>query len=517
MASPHVAGVAALIRQLDPTLTPAEVTLMIRRHALENAITDVGPESPNLLLQVPPLTCELPSLLPASVPTFAPSITSAPTFTPTSCIHTFRLALFFDFAASETSWDLKDPSDRIVASGSEYSHPTSDETICIDDGEYTFTIYDSHGDGMCCNFGDGYYSIFLDEILVKHGGSFGSSETTYVGEQEASISAPTPAPTFTPTSCIHTFRLELFFDSAASETSWDLKDPSDKIFASGSEYFYYAKSHATYNETICIDDGEYTFTIYDSYGDGICCTFGDGYYSIFLDGVLVNHGGSFDFTETTNVGEEASKSPTSSPSETASSVSVCENFAVHAGAAITFAASNEVIGGDVGISPGTSITGAYELVDGAELANAHDSALFAASVLDAWVAAMEIRDHAMAFAIEMGGKTFTPGTWHSRTITIAAGATVYLDAQGDPNSEFLFQADLTLVAGAGVTIVPINGAKAENVLWAFGTAAVFGADANFEGSMLAGTAITFGADNKVHGCVVALTAITFGAGNTVAP
>jgi hypothetical protein len=195
--------------------------------------------------------------------------------------------------------------------------------------------------------------------------------------------------------------------------------------------------------------------------------------------------------------------------------SVCENFAVHAGAAITFAASNKVSGGDAGVSPGTSITGAYDLVDGALLANAADSARFAASVYDVWVAAMEIRDDATAFAVEMGGKTFTPGTWHSGTMTIAAGSIVTLDGGGNTTSEFLFQSDLTLVAGAGAKIVLINGAKAENVLWAFGTSIVFGAGFDFEGSIIAGTSITFGADDQVQGCVVALTAITFGDGNSV--
>jgi hypothetical protein len=74
-----------------------------------------------------------------------------------------------------------------------------------------------------------------------------------------------------------------------------------------------------------------------------------------------------------------------------------------------------------------------------------------------------------------------------------------------------------MAVGAGVKIVLINGAKAENVVWALRTSAVFGANVDFEGSILAGTAIVFGADVKVYGCVVAGTAITFGAGDSVSP
>jgi hypothetical protein len=194
-------------------------------------------------------------------------------------------------------------------------------------------------------------------------------------------------------------------------------------------------------------------------------------------------------------------------------LSVCENFAVHARTAITFAAGNKIVGGDVGVSPGTSITGAYEIVDG-KLATVDDSKLFATSAYNAWDAAMVIRDDAKALPVEMGGNIFEPGTWHSDNITIAAGI-VFLDGLYQPNPVFLFQADISMAVGAGVKIILINGAKAENVVWALRTSAVFGANIDFKGSILAGTTIVFGADVKVHGCVVAGTAITFGAGDSV--
>jgi hypothetical protein len=46
------------------------------------------------------------------------------------------------------------------------TRPTQDY-LCIDDGEYAFTIYDYNEDGMCCRYGNGHYYV------VKHGGSFG--------------------------------------------------------------------------------------------------------------------------------------------------------------------------------------------------------------------------------------------------------------------------------------------------------------------------------------------------------
>jgi type IV secretory pathway TrbD component len=175
-----------------------------------------------------------------------------------------------------------------------------------------------------------------------------------------------------------------------------------------------------------------------------------------------------------------------------SSDSVCDSFAVHAGTAITFAASNKVTGGDVGVS-----------------------ARLATSVSAAWAAAVEIQNVYTGFAAEMGGQTFTPGTWRAGTINIAAGTSVILDGENDPDSVFLFQSESTMLAGADSEIVLYNGTKAENVLWALGTTFSSGVNTEIQGSILAGTAITFGARNNINGCAVALSAITFATDNYV--
>jgi hypothetical protein len=129
----------------------------------------------------------------------------------------------------------------------------------------------------------------------------------------------------------------------------------------------------------------------------------------------------------------------------------------------------------------------------------------------AWVAAMLPRDDAKDMAIEIGGKTFTPGTYRSDTINIIAGATVILDGQYRANPVFLFQAGSTMLAGVGCKIILINGAKAENVLWALGAAFTTGVNNDFIGSIVAGSAITIAANNKVNSRVIAGSAVTFGA------
>jgi hypothetical protein len=73
-----------------------------------------------------------------------------------------------------------------------------------------------------------------------------------------------------------------------------------------------------------------------------------------------------------------------------------------------------------------------------------------------------------------------------------ASPKVYLDAQGDQDAVFIFQAETTLVTCANSEIVLQNGARAENVYWVLGTALTMGADSIMMGNVLAGTAITVG-------------------------
>jgi hypothetical protein len=42
----------------------------------------------------------------------------------------------------------------------------------------------------------------------------------------------------------------------------------------------------------------YDFTIFDSFGDGICCAFGNGFYNVYHEGNLVCSGGDFGASET---------------------------------------------------------------------------------------------------------------------------------------------------------------------------------------------------------------------------
>ena len=76
-----------------------------------------------------------------------------------------------------------------------------------------------------------------------------------------------------------TVNLTLLTDGYGGETSWEFKDSNDSILYSGETNVY--GNETTYNHTFDVPTGGcYSFTIYDSEGDGICCSWGSGSYTL---------------------------------------------------------------------------------------------------------------------------------------------------------------------------------------------------------------------------------------------
>jgi len=88
-----------------------------------------------------------------------------------------------DNFASETTWDVKDSAGTVVQSGGPYTDGTAgipiDETFTLADGSYTFTIYDSYGDGLFDGNNTGTYRLSCSIITHAAGeGNFGSQQST---------------------------------------------------------------------------------------------------------------------------------------------------------------------------------------------------------------------------------------------------------------------------------------------------------------------------------------------------
>ena len=93
---------------------------------------------------------------------------------------TVDLTINLDNYPSETTWTIVDGSGATVASGGPYSTAggTASESACLPSGCYDFTIFDAYGDGICCGYGNGSYTLTGGGSTLASGGAFASSETT---------------------------------------------------------------------------------------------------------------------------------------------------------------------------------------------------------------------------------------------------------------------------------------------------------------------------------------------------
>ena len=98
----------------------------------------------------------------------------------------------------------------------------------------------------------------------------------------------------------HEITVSIVVDNYPSETSWSItEDGTNALLASGGP-FPGAPNGSTVSSTECLEAGCYTFTVYDSYGDGICCGQGNGSYTVTSNSLgVIATGGQFTFEEST--------------------------------------------------------------------------------------------------------------------------------------------------------------------------------------------------------------------------
>ena len=79
----------------------------------------------------------------------------------------------------ETTWSLVDETGNVLLEGGPYlqDFQTFTAVDCAGPGCYAFTIEDTFGDGICCGYGNGGYSIAADDVVLATGGNFGYQTT----------------------------------------------------------------------------------------------------------------------------------------------------------------------------------------------------------------------------------------------------------------------------------------------------------------------------------------------------
>ena len=105
---------------------------------------------------------------------------------------TLTVNLTTDQYAAETSWELVDASGTLVASNPALANETEySNDYELEAGSYTWTIFDSWGDGICCGYGYGGYQLLLDGVEIANGGEFGAEESVQFSTDGMLISLQT--------------------------------------------------------------------------------------------------------------------------------------------------------------------------------------------------------------------------------------------------------------------------------------------------------------------------------------
>lgn len=182
-------------------------------------------------------------------------------------------------------------------------------------------------------------------------------------------------------------------------------------------------------------------------------------------------------------------------------------FAVLGAATVTNTGPT-TIHGNLGVSPGSAITGleSITLYGTANQANAAAD-LAETDAMAAYAALAALPDTANLTGQDLGSVgVLTPGVYAFDAAAQLTG-TLRLNFAGDPDTPFVFQVGSALTLASAANVIIENGGPTSAVYWDVGSSATLGTASTFAGNLLAQQSVTFDAGaSMLCGRAIALTA-----------
>lgn len=196
-----------------------------------------------------------------------------------------------------------------------------------------------------------------------------------------------------------------------------------------------------------------------------------------------------------------------SPAWAAGILGTAQSFAVLGASTVTNTGST-VIYGDLGLSPGTSVTGFPPGIMNGTIYTGPGPGPAQTAQADATTAYNTLLHLAPTSTLtgqDLGGKTLTPGVYNFSSSAQLTGP-LTLDFGGNANALFVFQIGSTLTTASGAVVNVTNGGTNDGVFWQVGSSATLGTSTQFAGNILAYSSITLDTSaNILCGRAIALT------------